>query len=78
MKYNNTVTRQELQIKQEDKQSQNTTRKNEIKRKMLNLALNYYNTLPKESAYEEYLNDGEMKDLLGDVALLLERYLKVM
>lgn len=78
LKYNNTVTRQELQIKQEDKQSQNTTRKNEIKRKMLNLALNYYNTLPKESAYEEYLNDGEMKNLLGDVALLLERYLKVM
>ena len=77
LKYNNTVTRQELELDKDKVLTLTENEKRAINQEKLRQALNYYYTMPKEQAYKEFQNDEEMQALLGDVAKMVEKYLKV-
>ncbi len=78
LKYNNTVTRQEAQLEKKGVPNPSKEEKRKIQQDMLTEALNYYYSLPKETAYKEFLKDAEIQYLLGDVSEMVEKYLKVL
>ena len=76
LKYNNTIKRQ-LKSFENDKVVPPTEKeKTKIKQNMLQEALNYYLSIPKEEALKRFENDYDVKYVLGDLADVLANYIK--
>lgn len=76
LKYNNTVKRQRAQMKEKTLTEYEENEKLNIERNMVQEALNYYLSLPKEQALSEFDSDYEVRRLLGRHATLVRRYIK--
>ncbi len=76
LKYNNTVKRQRAQMKEQELSELDKQEKIRIQQNMVQEALNYYLSLPKEQALLEFENDKEVKKLLGDYADMVRKYIK--
>lgn len=76
LKYNNTIKRQ-LKSFENDKVVPPTEKeKTKIKQNMLQEALNYYLSIPKEEALKRFESDYDVKYVLGDLADVLANYIK--
>lgn len=76
LKYNNTIKRQ-LKSFENDKVVPPTEKeKTKIKQNMLQEALNYYLSIPKEEALKRFESDYDVKYALGDLADVLANYIK--
>ena len=76
LKYNNTVKRQLAEMEEKENSPLVGEKAREIKRQMLDEALNYYMALPKEEALKEFDEDEEVQLLLGDLKTMVRRYIK--
>ena len=76
LKYNNTVKRQLVEMEEKGINTIDEKAKREVKKQMLNEALNYYMSIPKEQALKEFDEDGEIQLLLGDIASMVRNYVK--
>ncbi|MBE5743486.1 MAG: hypothetical protein E7358_02080 [Clostridiales bacterium] len=75
IKYNNDIKKQQATL--DEKVTYLTkAEKNEINGKIVNLVIEYYNTLPKEERLLAFESDEDILDILGDNASLVERYLR--
>lgn len=76
LKYNNTVKRQLAEMEEKGITPLVGKEKREVKKQMLEEALNYYMSIPKEQALKELDEDGEVQLLLGDIASMVRNYVK--
>ncbi len=76
LKYNNSVKRQLASMKEEEIVQPSNKEKTKIKQDMLQEALNYYMALPKEEAIKRFNEDQDVREILGDLSTMLERYIK--
>ncbi len=76
LKYNNTVKRQLAEMEEKGINPLVGKEKREVKKQMLEEALNYYMSIPKEQALKEFDEDGEIQLLLGDIASMVRNYVK--
>ena len=76
LKYNNTVKRQLASMKDEGYVPENNKENTKIRQNMLQEALNYYMSLPKEEAIKRFNEDNDVRQILGDLSTMLERYIK--
>ena len=76
LKYNNTVKRQLAEMEEKGNSPLVGEKAREIKRQMLDEALNYYMALPKEEALKEFDEDEEVQLLLGELKTMVRRYIK--
>ncbi len=77
LKYNNDIKKQQATLNQKEVSLTNAEKAN-IKSKIVSLALDYYNSLPKDERLLAFEADDEMLNLLGDNAKLVENYLRAM
>ncbi len=77
LKYNNNIKKQQATL--EDKVSYPTKEeKAKIKSQIINSALDYFSSLPKEERILAFEADAEILELLGDNAKLVENYLRAL
>lgn len=75
LKYNNDIKKQQTALN-ENSTSLSKTEIADIKSKMVNAVLEYYNSLPKEERLLAFESDEDILELLGENASLVERYLR--
>ncbi len=75
LKYNNDIKKQQTALN-EKSTSLSKTEIADIKSKMVNAVLEYYNSLPKEERLLAFESDEDILELLGENASLVERYLR--
>lgn len=78
LKYNNTITKQQAELDEKNPSFIEPTQqeKDLIKNKMLQEAFKYFGSMTKEQALYELKNDAELRELLGDLATIIERQFK--
>lgn len=74
LKYNNSIKKQNESLDKNDVSSVSDAEKRNIKKQMVDEALNYYLSLPVDVAKKEFEEDGEIQLLLGDSLDLVRRY----
>ena len=77
LKYNNLVTRQEAELKQEVGEP-SKLEISKIKSQMIKQAVDYYSKLPKEKRLEAFLADEEILELLGEDSYVIGNYIKTL
>ncbi|MBR3804206.1 MAG: hypothetical protein IKJ14_02530 [Clostridia bacterium] len=77
LKYNNLVTRQGAELKQEVGEP-SKLEISKIKSQMIKQAVDYYSKLPKESRLEAFLADEEILELLGEDSYVIGNYIKTL
>ena len=75
LKYNNSIKKQQASLAENGTSTVSETEKRNIKKQMVDEALNYYLSLPVDVAKKEFEEDGEIQLLLGDSLDLVRRYI---
>ncbi len=75
LKYNNSIKKQQASLAENGTSAVSETEKRNIKKQMVDEALNYYLSLPVDVAKKEFEEDGEIQLLLGDSLDLVRRYI---